>query len=79
METYCVKCKKVTAFSGEPQLFLNKNDRLILKGVYVGCNKMKSTFVSKKDGKGLLGKLFKLPGNKIPVLGDIPLIGSILF
>ncbi len=79
METYCVKCKKVTAFSGEPELFRTKNDRLILNGVCVACNKMKSTFVSKKEGKALLGKLFKLPGNKIPVLGDIPLIGSILF
>ncbi len=79
MDTYCVKCKKVMAFSGEPQLLRTKNDRLILKGVCVAHKKMKSTFISKKEGKGLSGKLCKLPGNKIPVLGDIPLIGSILF
>ncbi len=79
MKTYCVKCKKVTAFSGEPKLHRTKNDRLILKGVCVTCNKIKRTFEIKKEGKGLSGKLFKLPSNKIPVLGDIPIIGSILF
>jgi hypothetical protein len=56
-----------------------KNNKLILKGKCKICGKMKSKFISKKEGEGLLGKLFKLPGGKIPVLGDIPLIGNILF
>jgi hypothetical protein len=77
MESYCVKCKKQTSF--DPQLFRTKNNRLILKGLCKVCGKMKSRFVSKKEGEGLLGNLFKLPGGKIPVLGDIPLIGKILF
>ncbi len=57
METYCVECKEVAAFSGKPQLFRTMNDRLVLKGVCVACNKMKCTFVSKKEGKGLLGEI----------------------
>ena len=32
----------------------------------------------KYSGSGLLGKLFGLPENKIPVLGDIPLL-NVLF
>ncbi len=47
MEMYCAKCKKVTAFSGEPQLFGTKNDTLILKGVSVVREKIKSSFVDK--------------------------------
>lgn len=34
--------------------------------------------MTKKYGSGLLGKLFKLPGGKVPLLGDIPLL-NILF
>lgn len=33
--------------------------------------------VTAKYGKGLLGKLFKLPGGKIPVLGDIPILNML--
>ena len=79
MESYCVKCKRHTLFDGQPQLFRTKNNRLLLKGKCKVCGKMKARFVSKKEGEGLLGKLFKLPGGKIPVLGDIPLIGNVLF
>lgn len=79
MESYCVKCKKHTLFDGEPQLFRTKNNRLLLKGLCKVCGKQKTRFVSKKEGEGLLGKLFKLPGSKIPILGDIPLIGKLLF
>jgi hypothetical protein len=79
MNSYCVKCKKQTPFDGKPQLFRTKNNRLLLKGPCVECNKTKTTFISKMQGEGLLGSLFKLPGNKIPVLGDIPLIGKVLF
>ncbi len=79
MESYCVTCKKHTPFDGKPQLIRTKNNRLILKGLCKVCSKMKSRFVSKKEGEGLLGRLFKLPGGKIPVLGDIPLIGNLLF
>ena len=79
MESYCVKCKKNTPFDGQLQLFKTKNNRLLLKGLCKICGKQKSRFVSKKEGEGLLGKLFKLPGGKIPVLGDIPLIGKLLF
>ena len=79
MESYCVKCKKHTPFDGQPQLFRTSNNRLLLKGLCENCGKMKARFVSKTVGEGLLGKLFKLPGGKIPVLGDIPLIGKLLF
>ena len=34
--------------------------------------------IAQKYGSGLLGKLFGLPGNKVPVLGDIPLL-NVLF
>lgn len=34
--------------------------------------------IAKKYGSGLLGKLFGLPGGKVPVLGDIPLL-NVLF
>ena len=34
--------------------------------------------MTQKYGSGLLGKLFGLPGNKVPVLGDIPLL-NVLF
>jgi hypothetical protein len=74
-----VKCRTKTAFEGQPQLFRTKNNRLLLKGLCVVCKKQKARFVSKQEGEGLLGKLFKLPGGKIPVLGDIPLIGKLLF
>ena len=33
--------------------------------------------LTEKYGQGLLGKLFKLPGNKIPVLGDIPILNML--
>ena len=83
METYCVKCKKQTKFEGEPIVTITKNNRHMLKGKCIECGKTKTRFISKTDyekfGKGLLGKLFKLPGNKIPILGDIPLIGKLLF
>ena len=38
----------------------------------------KLNLMTEKYGKGLLGKLFNLPGNKVPVLGDIPLL-NVLF
>jgi len=79
MESYCVKCKKQTLYDGEPQLLRTKNNRLILKGLCKVCGKTKTKFVSNKEGEGLLGRLFKLPGGKIPLLGDIPLIGKLLF
>ena len=83
MESYCVKCKRQTLYDGEPELTLTKNKRYMLKGLCKVCGKMKARFVSKsfveQNGKCLIGKLFKLPNNKIPFLGDIPLIGKLLF
>ena len=34
-------------------------------------------FTDTIEGQGLLGKLFKAPGGKIPILGDIPLLGAL--
>ena len=83
METYCLKCKKQTMFEGKPTTNITKNNRHMIKGICIECGKKKARFISKTQyeqiGKGLLGKLFKLPGNKIPILGDIPLIGKLLF
>jgi hypothetical protein len=79
MDSYCVKCKTKTMFSEDPQLFRTKNNRLLMKGPCGVCNKTKTIFISQKQGERLLGSLFKLPGNKIPVLGDVPLIGKLLF
>jgi len=36
-----------------------------------------SQFISSRHGEGLLGNLLGMPGGKIPVLSDIPLLGSI--
>ncbi len=48
--------------------------------MHVACEKLKRTFGSRKEFKWFLGKLFKLPDNNTPVvLGDLPLIGSVLF
>ena len=84
MESYCVKCKRKTSFDGKPELTVTENKRYMLKGLCKVCGKRKASFVSKsfveqQHGKGLLGKLFNLPNNKIPILSKIPLIGDLLF
>ena len=72
MDSYCVKCKKRTAYIGKPKLIRTKNNRYILKGQCSICKTNKTRFVSKKEGNGLLSMLgIKTPLSKIPILGDI--------
>ena len=50
-------------------------------GLYLGLKSGKGVHLydltDTTEGSGLLGKLFKAPGGKIPILGDIPLIGAL--
>ena len=80
-KAYCVKCRSKQTWSGKPSLVRTTNNRVALSGK---CNKCKTKmfrFVGKNElqnGSGLLGKLLGLPGGKIPVLSNIPLIGALL-
>ena len=71
-----MKCKRKTGYSGKPKLVGTRNNRVGVMGVCDVCGGKKFRFVS-QSGSGLLGKLFGLPGGKIPVLGDVPLIGGL--
>lgn len=73
---YCVKCKVVTP-SKNIQVKKTNNDRYRMIGVCGKCGINKSKFISSQKGEGLLGKLFGAPGGKIPLLGDLPLIGAL--
>ena len=74
MNAYCVKCKRKTN-SSQTQIVKTKNNKYISKGICRSCGCKTSTFV----GSGLLGKALNLKDGKIPILGDIPLIGPLLF
>ena len=76
--TYCVKCKRKTK-SLKEQVVQTTNGKFRKTGVCEACKMVKSQFISKKEGEGILGKLLFPKKGKIPVLGDIPLIGNILF
>jgi len=78
VKMYCVKCKDHTS-THNPQVIQTSNGRYRLTGQCTNCGSTKSRFVSQQHASGLLGNLLKLPGGKIPILGDIPLIGNILF
>ena len=78
MEIYCVKCKKATP-THNVQIAKTKTGRYYAKGRCAVCHGMKSRFVSAKDGKGLLGKLFFPSTGKVPGLNKIPLLGKLFF
>ena len=83
MDIHCLSCKKKTG--GSLQLGRTANDKLMLVGNCGKCGRRKTRIVSKRDyeagqrGEGLLGSLLGLPGGKVPVLGNLPLVGDLLF
>ena len=46
-------------------------------GLYLQHGDQMYDLTETKEGDGLLGKLLGLPGGKVPVVGDIPLIGAL--
>lgn len=73
---YCLSCRQMTGTSN-PQVSQTKNGKYRMSGKCSECNSAKSRFVSRQTGEGLLGKLFGAPGGKIPLLGDLPLVGAL--
>lgn len=79
---HCMSCQRKTD-NHETKLYRTKNNRPILKAKCSQCGGGKTKFVSKPDfqsgqmGQGILGNLLKLPGGKIPFLGDLPLLGAL--
>ena len=80
--SYCVKCRKKTP-SRNVTVRRAKNGRMYQTGTCTVCGKGKSMFVSQdgrtgsRRGDGLIGNVLGLPNGKIPILGDIPLIGGL--
>ena len=75
---YCVKCRRKT-LNRNVTVRRAKNGRMCQTGTCTVCGKGKSTFVSRgsRRGDGLIGNVLGLPNGKIPILGDIPLIGGL--
>ena len=83
---YCVKCRRKTP-SRNVTVRRAKNGRMYQTGTCTVCGKGKSMFVSEdgrtggrksgRRGDGLFGNALGLPNGKIPILGDIPLIGGL--
>ena len=78
MNSYCVKCKAKTS-TNDVNVVKTSNGKYQAKGTCARCHNKKATFISAKDGKGLLGKLFFPSTGKVPGLNKIPLVGDILF
>lgn len=91
MDIYCLKCRKRTGTSN-PKAVLktfvrkkgprpgSKITRAVLEGTCTNCGKHKTRFISAeelKKGSGFIGNLLGLPGGKVPVLSDLPVIGNI--
>ena len=76
--TYCVKCRRKTP-NRNVTVRRAKNERKYQTGTCTVCGKGKSMFVSgsSRRGDGLIGNVLGLPNGKIPILGDIPLIGGL--
>lgn len=79
---HCMGCRSKTP-NHNPQLAKTKSDRPLLYAKCGKCGKGKTKFISKSDfqagqqGSGILGNLLRLPGGKVPLLGDIPLLGML--
>ena len=75
---YCVKCRRKTP-SRNVTVRRAKNGRMYQTGTCTVCGKGKSMFVPRggRRGDGLIGNALGLPNGKIPILGDIPLIGGL--
>ena len=71
-QSYCVKERKQTGFSGKPTIVQVKPGRFALKGKCASCGITKYKFISKQTASGLLSMLgIKTPLAKIPIIGDI--------
>ena len=66
MNTYCLKCKKLTKDLNSKR-FVTKNKNYLVKSTCTVCKSKKSKFVSKKQAQGFLSDLF----SKIPILNKI--------
>ena len=75
---YCLKCKKDTE-DVDAKVVITKNGKHMKKARCGTCGKVKTRFIKKSEGEGLLGKILFPKKGKIPVLGDIPVLGNILF
>ena len=75
---YCVACKKKVDILN-PEVVRTKNNKLRIKGVDQNGHKI-SKFISYNEasGSGLLGSLLGFPGGKVPILSDLPLVGSLI-
>ena len=78
MDSYCVKCKTRTP-TNDANVVQTSNGKYCAKGTCSRCHSRKSTFISAKAGKGLLGKLLFPSTGRVPGLNKIPLLGKILF
>ena len=71
MESYCLKCKKITE-NIDPEISSTSNGRAMILSKCVISGSKKFRFIKNQEEKGLLSKLgIKTPLSKIPVLGDI--------
>ena len=74
MNSFCVKCRRSTA-TQEEQVMRTKNNKFVAKGKCSVCGGKKSRFLSAKEGEGLLGNILGV--GKLPILGDLPLVGAL--
>ena len=73
---YCLSCRQQTGTSN-PQVLQTTNGKYRMTGKCSSCGNKKSKFISSQTGQGILGNLLSLPGGRIPVLSDIPLLGAL--
>ena len=66
MNTYCLKCKKLTK-NLNSKGFITTNKKYIVKSICNICKSKKSKFISKQNAEGFLSDLF----SKIPILNKI--------
>ena len=68
MNTYCVKCKKVTE-NIDPKIVRTKNNGLVMQSKCSVCGIKKSRFIKEQEAKGLLINLgIKTPLSKTLLL-----------
>lgn len=76
---YCVKDKRKTPdVPGSARVVVRKNGRKALVTQCAVCGIQKQRFLPKNyEGSGILGNLLGLPNGKVPLLGDIPIVGAL--
>ena len=71
METYCLKCKKITK-NIDPKISSTSNGKSMILSKCAICGSKKSRFIKNQEAKGLLSNLdIRAPLNKVPILGNI--------